>query len=141
MTTLTNDIDLTKISALAVEDDAGGMAIIGVMMRYLGIKAYINTTGEGVVEMAHAMKPMPKVVFLDIALPRTNGYDILKSIRADEKRKDVLVIAVTAQDADNEIPKCKEAGFDGFIGKPISRGRFPRQVRRILSGESVWETY
>jgi two-component system, cell cycle response regulator DivK len=133
--------DLSEINALVVEDDAGGMAIIGVMMRYLGIRAYINTSGQGVIEMAHAMKPAPDIILLDINLPRTNGYEILKLIRADDKLKDVIVIAVTAQDADTEIPKCKEAGFDGYIGKPLSRSRFPRQVKRILSGESVWETY
>ncbi len=140
-TTSPDDLDLTQFSALVVEDDAGGMAIISVMMRYLGVMIYINTTGEGVLEMARAMKPKPSVIFLDLALPRVSGYDVLKAIRADERLKDVLVIAVTAQDADAEIPKCKEAGFDGFIGKPISRSRFPRQVRRILSGETVWETY
>ncbi len=133
--------EFANLHAMVVEDDAGGMAIIGVMMRLLGIKAFINTTGEGVIEMAHAMKPQPNIFFLDINLPKTTGYEILKKIRADEKLKDALVIAVTAQDADTEIPKCKEAGFNGFIGKPISRSRFPRQLRRILSGEEVWETY
>jgi two-component system cell cycle response regulator DivK len=133
--------DLSEVNALVVEDDAGGMAIIGVMMRYLGIRAYINTSGQGVIEMAHAMKPAPDIILLDINLPRTNGYEILKQIRADDRLKDVLVVAVTAQDADSEIPKCKEAGFDGYIGKPLSRSRFPRQVKRILGGESVWETY
>ena len=133
--------DLSDVNALVVEDDAGGMAIIGVMMRYLGIHAYINTSGQGVIEMAHAMKPPPDIVLLDINLPRTNGYEILKQIRADEKLKDVIVVAVTAQDADSEIPKCKEAGFDGYIGKPLSRSRFPRQIKRILGGEAVWETY
>jgi two-component system cell cycle response regulator DivK len=137
----TQDMDFTKYSALAVEDDAGGMAIIGVMMRYLGMQSYLNTTGDGVVELARAMKPRPDVIFLDINLPKTNGYEVLKKIRADEKLKDVLVVAVTAQDADTEIPRCMAAGFDGFIGKPISRSRFPRQIRRILSGEPVWETY
>ena len=137
----TLDVDFTKYSALAVEDDAGGMAIIGVMMRYLGMQSYLNTTGDGVVELARAMKPRPDVIFLDINLPKTNGYEVLKQIRADEKLKDVLVVAVTAQDADTEIPRCMAAGFDGFIGKPISRSRFPRQIRRILSGEPVWETY
>lgn len=135
------DVDLSAISALIVEDDAGGMAIIGVMMRYLNIKAYINTTGEGVIEMGKAMKPLPSIVFLDLSLPRGNGYDLLKQIRATEELKNVLVIAVTAHDPDGEIPKCKAAGFDGFIGKPIHRTRFPRQIRRILSGEAVWETY
>jgi two-component system cell cycle response regulator DivK len=137
----TVEFDFTKVSALAVEDDTGGMAIIGVMMRHLGMLAYLNTTGDGVVELARAMKPRPNIIFLDINLPRTTGYDVLRKIRADEKLKGVLVVAVTAQDADTEIPKCKAAGFDGFIGKPISRSRFPRQVRRILSGEPVWETY
>jgi two-component system, cell cycle response regulator DivK len=137
----TLDFDFATTSAIAVEDDAGGMAIIGVMMRYLGMKSYINTSGEGVVELARSMKPAPNVIFLDINLPKTTGYDIIKLIRADEKLKGVLVIAVTAQDADTEIPKCKAAGFDGYIGKPISRTRFPRQLRRILSGEPVWETY
>lgn len=133
--------EFAEVNALVVEDDAGGMAIIGVMMRYLGIKSYINTTGQGVIEMAHAMKPLPNIIFLDINLPRTTGYDILKLIRADDKLKGVTVVAVTAQDADTEIPKCKEAGFNGYIGKPLSRSRFPRQLRRILNGEEVWETY
>jgi two-component system cell cycle response regulator DivK len=117
------------------------MAIIGVLMRYLGIKSYINTSGEGVIEMARAMKPPPNIIFVDLNLPRTNGYEVLRKIRADEKLKQVKVVAVTAQDADTEIPKCKAAGFDAYIGKPISRTRFPRQLRRIMSGESVWETY
>ena len=133
--------DFANLNVLVVEDDAGGMAIIGVMMRHLGIQAFINTTGEGVVFMAHAMKPPPNIIFLDINLPRTTGYEILKEIRADEKLKDVTVISVTAQDADTEIPKAKKSGFDGYIGKPISRMRFPRQLRRILNGEDVWETY
>jgi two-component system cell cycle response regulator DivK len=135
------ETEFSKLNALVVEDDAGGMAIIGVMMRYLGIKAYINTTGEGVLAMAHAMQPPPNIIFLDLNLPRTTGYNILKDIRNDTKFKKVTVVAVTAQDADTEIPKCKEAGFDAYIGKPISRMRFPRQLRRILAGEAVWETY
>ncbi len=133
--------EFENVHALVVEDDAGGMAIIGVMMRYIGIKAFINTTGQGVVQMAHAMNPKPNIIFLDLNLPRTSGYEILKEIRADDALKDVLVVAVTAQDADTEIPKCQEAGFDGYIGKPLSRARFPRQIRRLLAGEPVWETY
>ena len=81
------DVDFTKFSALAVEDDTGGMAIIGVMMRYLGMKSYMNASGEGVIELARAMKPTPQIIFLDINLPKTTGYEILKKIRADEKLK------------------------------------------------------
>jgi two-component system cell cycle response regulator DivK len=129
------------LNALVVEDDAGGMAIIGVMMRYLGISAFINTTGDGVLEMANAMPKKPDIIFLDINLPNTTGYEVLKQLRAQERFKDVTIVAVTAQDADTEIPKAREAGFNAYIGKPISRMRFPKQLRRILQGEEVWETY
>lgn len=138
---MSDEVDFRKLNALVVEDDAGGMAIIGVMMRHLGIRAFINTTGEGVIEMAYAMDPKPSIIFLDINLPRTTGYEIIKLIRNDDALKSAIVVAVTAQDADTEIPKAKEAGFDAYIGKPISRMRFPRQLRRILKGEDVWETY
>jgi two-component system, cell cycle response regulator DivK len=133
--------DFKGLNALVVEDDAGGMAIIGVMMRHLGISAYINTTGEAVLEMANAMPKKPNIIFLDLNLPKTTGYEIIRKLRANEDYKTATIIAVTAQDADTEIPKCKEAGFDAYIGKPISRMRFPKQLRRILDGEEVWETY
>lgn len=133
--------DFKGLNALVVEDDAGGMAIIGVMMRHLGINAYINTTGEGVLEMANAMPNKPDIIFLDINLPKTTGYEILKTLRANERYKESTIVAVTAQDADTEIPKCKDAGFNAYIGKPISRMRFPKQLRRILDGDEVWETY
>jgi len=35
--------------------------------------------------------------------------------------------------------KARESGFDGFLGKPLDPDRFPDQIRRILSGDKVWE--
>jgi CheY-like chemotaxis protein len=136
----TIDIDFKKYTALAVEDDATGMAMIGVMMRYLGMQAFLNTSGEGVVELARVLKPRPNIIFLDINLSNMSGYNLLSKIRADEKLKSILVVAVSAEDPTREIPKCVAAGFDGFIRKPISRSRFPRQIARILMGEPVWES-
>lgn len=130
--------DFKGLTALVVEDDAGGMAIIGVMMRHLGINAYINTTGDDVLQMANAMPKKPDIIFLDINLPNTTGYEILESLRNVDRYKDCIIVAVTAQDADTEIPKAKTAGFDSYISKPISRMRFPKQLRRILDGEQVW---
>lgn len=126
------------LTVLVVEDDAGGMAIIGVMMRHLGINAYINTSGDDVIPMANAMPKKPDIIFLDINLPNTTGYEILKDLRNHKDFKDCTIVAVTAQDADTEIPKAKEAGFNAYITKPISRMRFPKQLRRILNGEEVW---
>jgi two-component system cell cycle response regulator DivK len=53
--------------------------------------------------------------------------------------KNTLVVAVTAEASADHMNKSREAGFDGFIGKPLDPDRFPEQIRRILTGEAVWD--
>lgn len=131
---------LQDYNALVVEDDASGLAIISVMLRRLGLSTTMERYADAAIERA---KKMPKldVVFLDLGLPDADGYEVLKELRKEPTLRDIPIIAVTARDASTEIPKAQEAGFDGFLGKPLNRTRFPDQVRRILSGESVWEVY
>jgi two-component system cell cycle response regulator DivK len=49
------------------------------------------------------------------------------------------VVAVTADANAASMEKARQAGFDGFLGKPIDPDRFPEQIRRVLQGEQVWE--
>jgi two-component system cell cycle response regulator DivK len=123
-----------------VEDDTSGLAIISVMLRRLGFRTVMERYADAAIDRA---KKMPKldVVFLDLGLPDSDGYEVLKELRQDPNLKDVPIIAVTARDAGTEMPKAQAAGFDGFLGKPLNRTRFPDQVRRILGGEAVWEVY
>jgi two-component system cell cycle response regulator DivK len=53
--------------------------------------------------------------------------------------KDIKVVAVTAYASEEQLQRARSAGFDGFIGKPLDPDRFPTQIRRVLSGEEVWE--
>jgi two-component system cell cycle response regulator DivK len=133
-------IQFEDYDALVVEDDVSGLAIISVMLRRLGIRTVMERYASSVAERAERM-PKVDVVFLDIGLPDGDGYDVLKTLRAMPKLEGVPVIAVTARDAATEMTKAQEAGFNGFLGKPLNRTRFPDQVRRIIDGESVWEVY
>jgi two-component system cell cycle response regulator DivK len=126
--------------ALVVEDDVSGLAIISVMLRRLGMRTVMERYASSVPERAKRMRKVD-VVFLDIGLPDGDGYGVLKALRAIPDLNQVPIIAVTARDAGTEMARAKEAGFDGFLGKPLNRNRFPDQVRRILNGESVWEVY
>jgi two-component system cell cycle response regulator DivK len=127
-------------TALVVEDDASGLAIISVMLRRLGLRTIMERYASSALERVRKM-PRVDVIFLDLGLPDGDGYDVLKEIKGEPSLNQVPVIAVTARDASTEMSKAQEAGFDGFLGKPLNRNRFPDQVRRIIEGESVWETY
>jgi CheY-like chemotaxis protein len=76
---------------------------------------------------------------MDLHLPHEDGYEALRQIRADEKLKDTLVVVVTAHGSSLEMQKARQAGFDGFLVKPLDADQFPEQIRQILSGTAVWD--
>jgi two-component system cell cycle response regulator DivK len=78
-----------------------------------------------------------EVVFLDLEFPNHSGFDLVKKLKKDKRLQATPIIAYSVHTS--EINEVRTAGFDGFIGKPLSVDQFPNQLRRILSGESVWE--
>lgn len=125
-------------TVLVVEDNVSNFVLIARLLGYMGIHCEWKTSGYEVVEFADSL-PRVDLILMDIRLPYEDGYTALKKIRSSPTLKDTLVVAVTAEASREQIAKAKAAGFDGFIGKPIDPDRFPEQIRRILSGESVWE--
>jgi two-component system cell cycle response regulator DivK len=108
------------------------------MLGYLGIHCEWKTSGYEVVEYADTL-PRLDLILMDIRLPYEDGYGALKKIRASEHLKAVPIVAVTAEASTEQMKKARESGFDGFLGKPLDPDRFPDQIRRILSGDPVWE--
>ena len=132
-------IDPKDANVLVVEDNVSNFVLIARLLAYMGIKkCEWKTTGWGVVEFANTM-PRVDLILMDLRLPHEDGYEALSQVRANEALRDTLVIVVTAQGSSAEMKKAREAGFDGFISKPLDVDRFPEQIRQILQGESVWD--
>lgn len=125
-------------TVLVVEDNVSNFVLIARMLGYLGIHCEWKTSGYEVVEYADTL-PRLDLVLMDIRLPYEDGYGALRKIRASDHLKSVPIVAVTAEASVEQIAKARTAGFDGFLGKPLDPDRFPEQIRRILSGDPVWE--
>jgi len=123
---------------LVVEDNVSNFVLIARMLGYMGIHCEWKTSGYEVVEYADTL-PRLDLILMDIRLPYEDGYGALKKIRSSPSLRDTLVIAVTAEASQDQLNKARESGFDGFLGKPLDPDRFPEQIRRILTNESVWE--
>ena len=129
----------TEANVLVVEDNVPNFVLVARLLAFMGIqKCEWKTTGWGVVEFA---KTMPKVdlILMDLGLPHEDGYEALQQVRSDAELGDTLVVVVTAHASTAEMQKARQAGFDGFISKPLDPDEFPEQIRRILQGEAVWE--
>ena len=125
-------------TVLVVEDNVSNFVLIARMLGYMGIHCEWKTSGYEVVEYADTL-PRLDLILMDIRLPYEDGYGALHKIRSSPHLMKTLVVAVTAEASQEQMAKAREAGFDGFIGKPLDPDRFPEQIRRALVGEQVWE--
>jgi two-component system cell cycle response regulator DivK len=129
---------LKKAIVLVVEDNVANFVLIARMLGFMGIHCEWKTSGYEVVEYADAL-PQLDLILMDIRLPYEDGYGALRKIRECARLKNTRVVAVTAESNMEQLNKAKQAGFDGFLGKPLDMDRFPDQIRRILNGQPVWE--
>lgn len=135
------ELALEDAVVIVVEDNADNLIIAQQLLRRAGVR-HVNGRASGrqffkLLE-TNADKPV-HVVLLDIQIPTEDGYTILKQIREHARLQNTLVIAVTANVMPHDVERAREAGFDGFIGKPLKPDRFGSQLARIIAGEQVWE--
>lgn len=131
--------DLSQKHVLVVEDNMNNFVLIVRLLALLDIKdCEWKASGWQVVEYADTLAQID-LVLLDIRLPYEDGFQVLEKMRAHDRLKHTLIVAVTAEASAEQMRRAKKSGFDGFLGKPLDPDRFPDQIKRILEGKSVWE--
>jgi two-component system, cell cycle response regulator DivK len=125
-------------TVLVVEDNVSNFVLIARLLGFIGVHCEWKTSGYEVVEYADTL-PKLDLILMDIRLPYEDGYSAMRKIRQSPRLKTIPIVAVTAEASLEEMNKARQAGFDGFMGKPLDPDRFPDQIQKILSGDSVWE--
>jgi two-component system cell cycle response regulator DivK len=102
---------------LIVEDNEKNMKLFRDVLSAKGYATLEATSGEEAVELALAHAP--ELVLMDIRLPDIDGVEALRRLRADERTSSIPVLALTAQAMRGDRERFLEAGFDGYVPKPI----------------------
>ena len=116
---------------LIVEDNDKNTKLMRDILQFHGLRTVEATTAEE--GIATAVRDRPDLVLMDVRLPGMNGLAALRLLRADPRTAGIPVVAVTASVMPDERDRFGEAGFDGFIAKPIDIRAFPAQVRSYLA--------
>ncbi len=119
---------------LVVEDNPDNMKLFTTILRLKGHVVRELPDGEGL--LAQLAEERPDLVLMDIQLPGRDGFALLEEIR-QSPTPGLRVVALTAHAMSGDRDRALEAGFDGYITKPIDVRRFPEQVARAVAGESV----
>jgi len=136
--TVKNPVDPKEAQVLVVEDNVSNFVLIARLLAFMGVQCEWKTTGWGVVDFANTMSRVD-LILMDLRLPHEDGYEALQQIRTDSHLQNTLVVVVTAHGSSEEMQKAREAGFDGFLSKPLDADRFPGQITQILNGDSIWD--
>jgi two-component system response regulator len=73
----------------------------------------------------------PKVILLDLKMPKVNGIEVLEKIKADERTKNVPVVVLTSSAEDPDIKVCYALGANSYIVKPIAFDDFMNKVSEL----------
>jgi two-component system cell cycle response regulator DivK len=119
---------------LIVEDNEKNMKLARDILRAKGYATLEAVNGLEGVKLA--LEHKPDLVLMDIQLPDINGIEAFERIRADASAARVPVVAFTASVTVNDRSRIGDAGFDGFLSKPINLKEFVETVRRMV-GEAT----
>jgi CheY-like chemotaxis protein len=75
--------------------------------------------------------PIPRVVLLDIKLPKVDGLEVLRRMKSDERTKDVPVVVLTSSNQESDIQEAYHLGVNSFVTKPIRFDEFAKVVAEL----------
>lgn len=73
----------------------------------------------------------PRLVLLDLKLPKVNGLEVLAAMKADPRTKTIPVVVMTSSDQDRDLAECYKRGANSFVVKPIDFDRFADTVAKL----------
>jgi two-component system, cell cycle response regulator DivK len=115
---------------LIVEDNEKNLKLVRDVLQVKGFATIDAGTAEDGIALAIERKP--DLILMDIQLPGMNGIQALEVLRANPDTASIPAIAVTASVMPQDRNQITEAGFDGYIGKPINLKEFLDTVRAVL---------
>ncbi|WP_116653804.1 response regulator transcription factor [Pelagibacterium sediminicola] len=122
------------IDILIAEDEPSIIEALDFVLKRAGWS--VNTVTEGDEILDAVRRQSPRVLLLDVMLPKRSGFEVLKQIRADKVTASLPVLVLTAKGQQQDRRIAEELGADAFITKPYSNADVVSTVRTLLNGST-----
>lgn len=115
---------------LIVEDNEDNRLLLHDILEVRGHEVLEAENGSDGIDMA--IREQPDLIFMDIQMPVLNGIEAGKRLKEEPATKAIVLIAITSFAMAGDRERILEAGFDGYISKPINTRELPRLVEQYL---------
>ncbi len=127
-------------TVLIAEDDEGHAILVQQTLKEAGLGNSIHhfKDGQAILDYLfrrgsgpHRETDRPYVLLLDIRMPKVNGVEVLKQLKASEDLRKLPIIMLTTTDDPREVIRCHELGCNVYIQKPVDYDKFSEAIRRL----------
>ncbi len=92
----------------------------------------VLTAEDGEEGLILAKEEKPKLMFLDVMMPKMTGYQVCEELKGNPETKDIHVIMLTARGQDSDEQRAQEVGADEYMTKPFSPRRLKERLRELM---------
>lgn len=122
------------LDALLVEDDINDAELILRVLESAPLHLHVKWIPDGVMALeflnnASRAEQLPRVVFMDVKMPKMNGIDTLSHIKSSEALKHLPVVMLTSSAVDTDIRSCYALGANSYLVKPVDFNVFSDTIR------------
>ena len=126
----------TSPTILIADDDEGHAILIRENLEAAGLRNPIRHFRDGQAVLDFLLRDParadgPFLVLLDIRMPKVDGIEVLRRLKADANLRKVPVIMLTTTDDAREVTRCHELGCNVYLQKPVDYDRFSDAIRRL----------
>jgi CheY-like chemotaxis protein len=126
------------VEVLLVEDDPGDIELTKEAIEKARLSINLNVVRDGEEAMAYLRRKgefanavRPDLVLLDLNMPRKDGREVLREIRADPDLTSLPVVILTTSDADEDILRTYDLGANCYVTKPVGLEQFMKVVQTV----------
>lgn len=117
-------------TVLLIEDNDDNLRIYSTILTYAGYRVLEATDGEA--GLASARTAQPDLILMDVSIPKIDGWEATRILKADPATSSIPVIALTAHALASDRERAEQIGFDGYISKPAEPRLVLAEVERRL---------
>jgi len=119
-----------EIDILLVEDNPNDAELTQRALRKtdIGARLVIARDGAEAIEWVLTEGLRPRVIFLDLKLPKIDGMEVLRRIRADERTRQIPVVVLTSSQEERDINESYKLGVNSYVVKPVEFDKFYKTV-------------
>ncbi len=117
-------------SILIVDDSDNIRNVLQMNFEWLGYDVRCARDGEEALRIVK--RDTPDLIILDVMMPRRNGYQVCRALKADERTRGIPVVFLTAKDQEGDRFWGKDCGADEYLTKPFSAARLEQVIARLI---------